>query len=166
MKTLVGNNFADIKQSKQNVVLSLASMTCTIKVNNEGVVVDPLMIFQRTMIAKKIDEDVADLLCHELSPFPLALFNEGGTRKLKKSALYDALPVVSDPTTINLKMCAYVVDGGFLLHRVKWNVGSKFSSIINQYIHYIIKHYGESALWFLMAMEISIVQSERNKSEE
>ena len=82
------------------------------------------------------------LLCYELSP--LALFNEGGMRKSKKSALYDALPVVSNTTTINLKMSTNVVDGGFLLHRVKWNVGSKFYSICDQYVTYIIKHYGEN----------------------
>lgn len=143
MRSFVGKSFADIKQSKKNVVLSLASMTCAIEVHNEPVVVDPLMIFQRTAIAKKSDEDLEDLLCYELSPFPLALFNEGGMRKSKKSALYDALPALSDET-INFKTSTNVVDGGFLLHRVKWNVGTKFHSICDQYVAYIHKHYGEN----------------------
>lgn len=117
-------------------------MSSAIKLNNETMVVDPLMIFQRTIILKKDDEDVADLLRNELSPFPLALFNEGGMRKSKKSSLYDALP--TDSTIINPRMTTNVVDGGFLLHRVKWNVGYKFSSICNNYITYIMKHYGEN----------------------
>ncbi|KAJ8886949.1 hypothetical protein PR048_013163 [Dryococelus australis] len=60
--TFVGTNFADIKQSKTNSVVPLAAMSNTIKVNNETLVVDPLMIFQRTLINKERDEDVADLL--------------------------------------------------------------------------------------------------------
>lgn len=35
-----------------------------------------------------------------------------------------------------------MIDGGFLLHRVKWIVGSTFSFIFNQYVAYIKKHFG------------------------
>ncbi|GBN46391.1 hypothetical protein AVEN_23271-1 [Araneus ventricosus] len=59
MKSLIGSNFGDIKQSKKNVVLPLASVSSAIQMNNETVVVDPLIIFQRTTITKK-NEDVAD----------------------------------------------------------------------------------------------------------
>ncbi|KAJ8896091.1 hypothetical protein PR048_001433 [Dryococelus australis] len=34
------------------------------------------------------------------------------------------------------------MDGGFLLHIVKWNVGTKYSSICEQYVSYLINHYG------------------------
>ncbi|KAJ8896574.1 hypothetical protein PR048_001918 [Dryococelus australis] len=37
-----------------------------------------------------------------------------------------------------------VVDGGFLLHRVKWNVGTKFYSICEQYVSYLINHYSST----------------------
>ncbi|KAJ8886881.1 hypothetical protein PR048_013093 [Dryococelus australis] len=111
--TFVGTNFADMKQSKKYAVVPLAVMSNTTKVNNETLVVDSLMIFQRTLISKKRDEEVADLLKYELSPCPMTLFDEGNSVHLKTSYI--------------------VVDGGFLLNRVKWNVGTKFSSICEQY---------------------------------
>ena len=95
LNRLVGSNFADLKQSRKNKVLSLASMTCTVKINNEAVVVNPLLIFQRVAIAKKNDEHLVALLEFELAPYPLSLFDEGGMRKTKKSALYGLFPTTN-----------------------------------------------------------------------
>ncbi|KAG5870049.1 hypothetical protein JTB14_004233 [Gonioctena quinquepunctata] len=81
MQSFIGSKFGDMKRSKKNVVLSLARMRSTIKINAEAVTVNPLKIFQRTVIAKKTDEYVAELLTYELTPFHLALFSEGGMRK-------------------------------------------------------------------------------------
>lgn len=145
MNSFIGIKFGDIKQSKKNVVLSLASMNSTIRIGSEKVIVDPLTIFQRTVIAKKSDEDVAELLKYELSPFPLSLFNEGGMRKGKKSSLYEVLPA-EDNGTVDLTQSTYVIDGGFLLHRVKWKASSNISSICLQYINYVKKHYGENCM--------------------
>lgn len=69
--------------------------------------------------------------------------NREGKRKTKDSALYDAFPVKSS-TVVDLKMSSNVVDHGFLLLRVKWNVGRKLSFICEQYITYLIKHYSEN----------------------
>lgn len=147
MQNFVGCNFGDTKQSTKNVVLSLASMSNAVKVNGKTVTVDPLTIFQRTAIAKKSDEDVAQLMEYELSPFPLALFNEWGMRKGKKSSLYDAFPE-DNYATHDLRASTNVVDGGFLLHRVKWNVGTKISVLCEQYIAYVLKHYGQNCTVF------------------
>ncbi|KAL1448443.1 hypothetical protein WDU94_012210 [Cyamophila willieti] len=57
----------------------------------------------------------------------MTLFDEGCFRKTKKSALYDDFPLCSD--SVDIKTCYTVVNGGFLLHRVKWNGGAPFSSI-------------------------------------
>jgi len=38
----------------------------------------------------------------------------------------------------------FVIDGGALLHRVRWQKGDKFISIAETYIKYTKKHYGES----------------------
>ncbi|GBM26072.1 hypothetical protein AVEN_12836-1 [Araneus ventricosus] len=66
-------------------------------------------------------------------------------RKSRKSSLYDAFPEESS-AIIDFKGSINVVDGGFLLHRVKWNVGCKFSSICDQYVSHLIKHYGEKCI--------------------
>ncbi|CAK1588860.1 unnamed protein product [Parnassius mnemosyne] len=145
MKNFIGRRFSDMKQSKKNVVLSLASMSSSIKNNGETVTVNPLTIFQRTVIAKKNDEDVADLLTYELTPFPMSLFHEGVMRKGKKSSLYDVLPVENN-AALDLNQTTNVVDGGFLLHRMKWKPSSSVSSICHQYITYVQKHYGTNCM--------------------
>ena len=117
-------------------------MSSTLKINNVVEVVDPLLIFQRIAITRKSDEDLQDLLKYELAPFPLALFNKNGMRKTKKSALYEVFPV--EETALDLKVTANVIDGGFLLLRVKWSVGSTFSCICKQYVTYVKKHYGNN----------------------
>nr|CAD7427225.1 unnamed protein product [Timema monikensis] len=119
-------------------------MSNAVKVNGETVTVDPLTIFQKTAIAKKSDGDVAQLMEYKLSPFPLALFNEGVMRKEKKSSLYDAFPEDNYETHILRTSTNVLLDGGFLLHHVKWNMGTKISVLCDQYIAYVLKHYGQN----------------------
>ena len=38
--------------------------------------------------------------------------------------------------------CAYVLDGGALLHRVHWKAGSTYGDIVCQYSSYINQKYG------------------------
>lgn len=101
MEKFIGTNFADMKQSKNNTVVPLFAMSNNVKVNNKTVIVDPLIIFQRTLINKKTDEDVEDLLKYEPSQYPTTLFDDGCIRKTKKSALYDECPTCSTPPDIS-----------------------------------------------------------------
>lgn len=57
---------------------------------------------------------------------------------MKKSALYEAFPLCKN--SVNLKAIYIVVNGGFLILRVKWNGGTTSSSICGQYASYIISH--------------------------
>lgn len=61
-------------------------------------------------------------------------------RKTKKAALYDVLP--NTDITIDFKNSIMVIDGGSLLHRTKWQLGSSYSDICDQYINYVKSHYG------------------------
>lgn len=36
----------------------------------------------------------------------------------------------------------YVIDGGYLLHKIFWDKGENYDDICNTYIRYILKHYG------------------------
>jgi len=63
-----------------------------------------------------------------LAPYPLSLFNEEGMRKTKKSVFYDLFYPVVD---VSFENAVYVIDGGFLLHRVVWQTREIFSSILN-----------------------------------
>ena len=49
--------------------------------------------------------------------------------------------------TVN-RSCAYVIDGGALIHRVCWFKGSDFKQICESYVSYDRKHYGPSHVVF------------------
>uniref|UniRef100_A0A8D8RDM7 Uncharacterized protein n=1 Tax=Cacopsylla melanoneura TaxID=428564 RepID=A0A8D8RDM7_9HEMI len=110
--------FSEIKLTRKNRALPLSSVTLSIKIHDETVTVDPMLLSQRISICKKSDEDLVEFLKYELAPFPLALFNENGMRKTAKSVLY----TLFEPTekTVTQSEHAIVVDGGFLLHKVVW----------------------------------------------
>ncbi|CAK1594036.1 unnamed protein product [Parnassius mnemosyne] len=75
----------------------------------------------------------------------MALFHEGVMRKGKKSSLYDVLPVENN-AALDLNQTTNVVNGGFLLHRMKWKPSSNVSSICHQYITYVQKNYGVNCM--------------------
>lgn len=70
----------------------------------------------------------------------MSLFEDGGMRKTTKSSLYDVFTPLE--ININLLESTVVLDGGFLLHRVKWNEATNYAGIYNMYITYIRKHFG------------------------
>ncbi|KAK4873122.1 hypothetical protein RN001_015151 [Aquatica leii] len=84
MKEIIGNNFKDVKMKRASRVLFLPIVNSAVKIHNTIVPIDPVLLFQRIMIAKKDDDELTDYLEYELAPFPLALFDESGMRKTKE----------------------------------------------------------------------------------
>lgn len=76
MDSIVGKHFSDVSLKRNNRVLTLASLNSSIKVYNEVVPIDPLLLFQRISFTKKSDEELRDYLKYELAPYPLSIFNE------------------------------------------------------------------------------------------
>ncbi|XP_031335335.1 uncharacterized protein LOC116165167 isoform X2 [Photinus pyralis] len=148
MLAIAGNNFESVKFKRRDRVLSLATMKSSIIVHDQSVVVNPTTLFQRMSIAKESDEELEEFLTYELSPFPLALFDEkkgGLMRKGTKSTLYKAFRGEPD-TSILDKHPKYVVDGGFLLHKVVWPEKKTFGQICDSYIEYLKKKYTSTAV--------------------
>lgn len=142
MKKMIGNNFFEVKLSRKDKVLPLATLNSAVKIHGEVVPLDPLLIFQRIAISKKNNEELEDHLKYELAPYPLSLFNEAGMRKTKKSSMYDIFQPSNED--IILENCVNIVDGGFILHRVIWEQNSTYSTICASYINYIQRHYGQN----------------------
>lgn len=144
MEQMIGNTYGNVKFSRKNRVQPLSSVTSSIKVHDTTVTIDPALIYQRILFAKKSQEQLKEFFEYELAPFPLSLFDEAGLRKSKKSAIYSLFTPIDD--TITSGDVSYVIDGGFLLHKVVWHKGETFSSICDQYIGYIEKYYGANAV--------------------
>lgn len=54
VNTMVSNNFHDIKLKRSSKVTTLASITSGVKINEEIIKINPLLLFQRIAILKKI----------------------------------------------------------------------------------------------------------------
>lgn len=108
MKNMFGQNFNNIKLKRSDKVLPLLTANSCVKVHNTKIFIDPLLLFQRISIIKKFDKQLRDYLQYELAPYLLALFDEMGMRKTKKSSLF----VSFEPRIIELDAnVTYVIDG-------------------------------------------------------
>jgi hypothetical protein len=88
---IIGNNFEDLKLKRKDNVVSLAARLSGVKIHNTLTPVNTTLLFQRMIHCIKKEEELEECFQYELSPFPLALFDElGQIRKSKKSALYNA----------------------------------------------------------------------------
>ena len=110
MKKVVGGNFEDLKLKRKDKVVTLAAVSCSLKIAGKKFTVDPLTLFQRVCIAKKSDEDVKELFKFELAPFLMSLFTEEGMRKGTKSAMYSLFTPIEEVNLGNRK--CNVIDGG------------------------------------------------------
>ena len=57
MNKINGKNFKELTLTKKDKVTSLLAFSSKIKINNEEVTIDPLLLFQRISVMKKSDEE-------------------------------------------------------------------------------------------------------------
>ena len=85
-----------------------------------------------------------------MTPYPPSLLKDGLMRKADKAVLRRAL--MSDDEAVGKdqidKNSLYVVDGGALLHRVRWLKDSTFNALAQLYVSYVRRHYGSAHVIF------------------
>ena len=105
---------ATIKRTDQ--VRTLACLQNEIKVNNEPVHIDPLVLFGRLTALAQREDEVMDQFKYELTSEPTALFKDGMMKKPTKSVLRNYLTKDETPSKVVSKVCA--LDGDALLYNV------------------------------------------------
>jgi len=126
-----------------------------VKTAGEEIHIDPLLLFQRLIIAGTQQDILQDALSYEPCGYAPSLFERRSVLlKANKVALAKAIWAkasnVSDETMEGLSngRCAYVLDGGALLHRVYWNVGETYNEICSKYVSYVKGKYGLAVVVF------------------
>ena len=140
MSKIIGLTFNNIKLKHADKELPLLTMSSTVKVHDEKVPIDPVLLFQRMSITKSFEDEHEKFFTYELAPYPLSLFDEMGMRKTQKSAIYDCFQSVD--IEIDNTHATYIIDGGYLLHRVVWDQEETFNVIFDKYIQYVHRHFG------------------------
>lgn len=142
IKKMVGSNFESLKFKRSDRVLSLANVNSNMRVHGTTVPVNTNLLFQRILSVLKNEDDLYQYFRYELAPMPTSLFDERGLRKTNKAALYSLFEPIP-PEQYPKEGSDFVVDGGFLLHRVVWPTNSTFQTIFNAYVSYLTSHYGQ-----------------------
>ncbi|CAG5075387.1 Protein of unknown function [Cotesia congregata] len=90
MGAMIGKNAQNVSMCFKYEVKPLSTAKAGIHADVKYANLNPMMLFQRICVLTKDDEDLTKkAFSHELSPFPLSLFDqEGFMRKNKKSELF------------------------------------------------------------------------------
>ena len=120
----VAFNDASIKKN-EDIIFRFTLNKCS---KNEEKVTNPTLMFNRMVAVAEREGDLESFFEFELTTEPMSLFKNGMMRKPDKPALRKV--IMPDETAIqktgipNIK--GFVLDGGALLHRVRWAKGKTF----------------------------------------
>lgn len=96
MSKMMGQTFYNIKLKRADKLLPLLSMNSTMKIHDEKIgtlfiiyIIDPVLLFQRMSITRTFEDELEKFFKHELTAYPLSLFDAIGMRKTQNSAIYD-----------------------------------------------------------------------------
>lgn len=135
--------FGELKLQRNKRIKPISATIASVKVADDTIHVDSTQLFQRIVCTVKIDQELEDCFTYELATVPLSIFDDAGLmRKTKKSALYRVFDDVKEGS-INESGTKYVIDGGYLIHRVVWPKQGSFVDVSATYVNFIQKHYGK-----------------------
>ncbi len=90
---------------------------------------------------------MATFFSYELTTILTSLFKDNGLRKTDKSQLVKGLKSSVEPFPLNIQ-AKYILDGGALVHRVKWAKKGTYQDIVKQYVKYVHAKYGHCDIVF------------------
>lgn len=126
--------------------------------NKKSVNIDPNLLFQRiiVLLTSKKEEygTLTDYFKYELSSYPLSLFDKNCVlRNANKSELAKEIAVmcIYDPgkeeiSTTEQEELTFVLDGGWLLHRLSWTKQDSYIDLFSKYSDYVTKCYGKGTV--------------------
>lgn len=133
---MIGKTVLDPMKTK-NKVKSLASLRSGPNVNGEELVIDCMKLFNRLIVISEREVKTKEALRFELTQTPLCLFDKyQRLRKPDKSALGRTLKSYTSPVTVT-PQASLVVDGGWLLHNVKWEANLTWKEIVQRYLYFV-----------------------------
>ena len=134
---------------RKEKIVTLVMLYNTLKIDNEVVDIDPLILFSRVILLTEREEDAT--VEYGLTNYPRLLFKDGMVRSSNKASLLNYLtkgiPNSNLPTEI-----VQVIDGRALLYQVKWCLYTKFSDFCKLHERHLYKN-SDTAMLCLMVMK-------------
>ena len=134
-------SFANVVMKKAKQVRTLSTLTDKVMSVGKKSQFDSSVLFNRLVIIMQRSDNLESYFTHELTPMPSALFRDRSIRKTDKSQLTCQLTkgLKLNDSSLATKC---VIDGGSLLHRVKWQQDCSYTTVIAEHISYVGRHYG------------------------
>ena len=140
-------NVLDVSMKRSNQVKTLVNLEKCITVEKQPLHIDGNVLFSRLIVLIQRTDNIAPYFDYELTPVPMALFKDWSMRKTNKSVLANYLLSTVNPITQS-SGSYYVLDGGALLHRVRWAKNATYADILRQYVLYVTNKYGKCCVVF------------------
>ena len=132
----------DASIRRKDQIQALNHLYPAIQIDKHKVHFNPSILFTRLTAILQREEDIKPFFAYELTAIPTTLFKDGFMRKPVKSQLAQYLTLnvqsANEPSIKTLQ----VIDGGALLHRIKWGKKAAYKDIVEQYMYYIRARYG------------------------
>lgn len=123
---------------KASQVKTMAHVKSASSSTGNKISIEPSMLFHRLILVGERTNEVKQCFDYELTACPMSLFKDGLMRKPRKPDLYRKFAVgflqAALPDSI-----MYVVDGGFLLHKVRWHAPSDICDILPLFVSFLRK---------------------------
>ena len=152
-RSMDGKSVSEATMKRSLAIHTLDDLRPGIKIDTQSVRIDPSVLLTRcTALAQREDEYILPYFLHEMTAVPASLFKDFSMRKVDKSEL--ARSIQKDLTNIDEaenplpKHSMHVVDGGWLLHHIRWRKNSTFAQVLEQYSSYLEHRYGLSCIVF------------------
>ena len=155
IKRMIGQPIFSFSFKRKDKAITLGNPSA-VKVAPDRTI-DPNLLFQRFLVVSRTGHlSLEEVMRYELSAYPSALFEHKQIlRKADKPQLAQAIhdhcnTIQSNESTSDAipETERYVIDGGSLLHRLKWRRGDTYGKIAKAYANLIGEHYGAAIVVF------------------
>ncbi len=128
---------------------NLADLQKKVRVGDKKMYIEKTLLFNRLVIMAERYEGIEHIFNFELTPVPTALFTmDRMMRKPKKHEFGKMLKEGASKLDLNIDNKIHVVDGGWLLHQVKWCSGATIKTIVDTYVRYIQNKFKDATVVF------------------
>lgn len=73
MSRMAGETFNNIKLKRSEKVLPLLAASSTVKVHEEEIAIDPVLLFQRMSITEAFEDEIEKIFGYELAPYHFSM---------------------------------------------------------------------------------------------
>jgi len=116
----------------------MAHLMTACSIENDTVVVNPIHLLHRLIIVGERESNLRQCFELKMTPYPMSLFKKGVMHKPDKPSLYSEFMTglqASKPA-----VSQYVVDGGYLLHKVRWKPSIDMRDVLPLFSNYLLKY--------------------------